>query len=196
MAYILVGLGNPGEEYETTRHNTGRIILEAFYKECNGTEWKKDAKLNALVSKGKCGSTPVSFVFPETFMNNSGKSVAPLVTSAKKAEQLVVVHDDLDLPMGTIKISFNRGPGGHNGVFAIQKSLKTEAFVRLRVGISPTTPGGKLRKPKGAEAVEKFILGNFSEKELAELKKVSKITSKALAVLISEGREKAMGEFN
>jgi PTH1 family peptidyl-tRNA hydrolase len=112
MSYIFVGLGNPGEEYKQTRHNTGRMLLEWFGKS-HDAEWKLDKKLNANVTKIKLGSKPVTLVLPETFMNNSGKSVKPLVTSVKSAEKMIVIYDDLDLPFGTNKISFNKSSGGH-----------------------------------------------------------------------------------
>ena len=196
MNYVIVGLGNPGEEYENTRHNTGRIVLEAFRKKNDFPEWEMDKKLKALTSGGKIGREKVLLVLPETFMNNSGKSVAPLIKSKKAAEQLIVVHDDLDLPIGALKISFNRGSGGHKGIESIKRAIKTEAFVRLRVGISPSTPSGKLKKPKGDKAVEDFILGKFKPKETETLKKAAKRASDAIAVIISDGRERAMGEYN
>jgi PTH1 family peptidyl-tRNA hydrolase len=149
MSYVLVGLGNPGPEYEKTRHNTGRIVLEIFRKKCDFPDWEPDKKLKALVSKGKLGKAEILLLEPETFMNNSGGSVKPLITSKKKAESLVIIHDDLDLPIGSYKISFNRGSGGHKGVENIIKAIGTEGFVRVRVGISPVTPGGKLKKPSG-----------------------------------------------
>lgn len=195
MAYIFVGLGNPGQEYEDTRHNTGRILISLFGK-ANDAEWKLDKKLNAQVAKIKIGKSPVTLVLPDTFMNNSGKSVKSLITSIKSAEKLVVVYDDLDLPFGTNKISFNKSSGGHRGVESIIKNIKTEKFARVRVGISPTTPSGKIKKPKGEEAVTKVILGKFKTEELATLKKLSKSVNEALEVFVSEGLEKAMTGFN
>ncbi len=196
MAYIIVGLGNPGEEYVNTRHNVGRIVLETFAKKNDFSPWDKSGKLNALVSEGKIGKEKVQLVMPETFMNKSGASVSPLIKSAKAAEKLIVVHDDLDLPLGRFKVSFNRGPGGHRGVLSIMKVLKTEAFVRVKVGISPETPSGKLKKPQGEKAVEDFILGKCKPAEESELKKIAKKVSEALEMIISESRDKAMGEFN
>ncbi len=195
MAHIFVGLGNPGEEYGDTRHNTGRMILEWFGKSLDA-EWKSDKKLNAKVAKVKVGKTPVTIVLPETFMNNSGKSVKPLITSIKSAEKLVVVYDDLDLPFGTNKISFNKSSGGHRGLESIIKSIKTEKFARVRVGISPKTPSGKIKKPKGEDAVTKVIMGKFKEEELKELKKLSKKVGEALEAFVSEGLEKTMTGFN
>lgn len=195
MAYIFVGLGNPGEEYKETRHNTGRMLVEWFGKSLDA-EWKTDKKLNATVAKVKVGKTPVTLVLPETFMNNSGKSVKPLITSVKSAEKLMVIYDDLDLPFGTNKISFNKSSGGHRGLESIIKSIKTEKFARVRVGISPTTPTGKIKKPHGEDAVTKVILGKFKEEEIKELKKLSKSVNEALEVFVSEGLEKSMTGFN
>lgn len=196
MPYIIVGLGNPGEEYEGTRHNTGRIVLETFRKKNNFSDWSADKKLKALTSDGKVGKEKVLLVEPETFMNNSGKSVAPIIKTKKAAERLIVINDDLDIPLGRMKISFNRGSGGHNGIESIKRAVKTEGFIRLRIGISASTPSGKLKKPKGEQAVIDFILGDFKPKEMEILKKVAKKGSEALSTIITEGKEKAMGEFN
>ena len=122
MAYIFVGLGNPGDEYKETRHNTGRMLVEWFGKSLDA-EWKLDKKINATTAKVKVGKTPVTLVLPETFMNNSGKSLKPFVTSAKSAEKLLVIYDDLDLPFGTNKISFNKSSGGHKGLESIIKNI-------------------------------------------------------------------------
>ena len=193
---IIVGLGNPGEEYSGTRHNTGRIMLEYFRKENNFPEWEKNKKINALVSTDKIGKDKAMLVLPETFMNKSGGSLTSLITSKKKAEQLVVVYDDLDLPIGKFKISFNRSSGGHRGLQSIIKKIKTEAFVRIRVGISPTSPTGKLKKPHGDVAVGDFILGEFREKEIDTIKAVGRKVADALATVVFEGHEKAMGKWN
>lgn len=171
-SFIIVGLGNPGVEYEHTRHNAGRDAVRALKD--------VDAKL----------------ITPDTFMNKSGDAVKPLIKNAKQAEHLVVIHDDLDLPFGSFKISFNKSAGGHRGVESIIKAIKTQAFTRIRIGISPTTPSGKLKKPRGEEAVGRHILGKFKPAELAGLKKLHKRINEALLVLISDGREKAMSEYN
>ncbi len=196
MSYILVGLGNPGEEYLQTRHNTGRIVLESFLKTNDFEELTANKTYKALISEGKIGKNKFTIILPETFMNKSGESLRKLITSAKKAKDLVVVQDDLDLPIGRFKISFNRGSGGHRGVESIIKAIKTEAFIRIRVGISPASVKGVAKKPVGGEAVEKHILGKFSEKEMATLKKVSKDISEAIKTLAEEGIEVAMGKYN
>lgn len=193
--FYIVGLGNPGAEYENTRHNTGWILLEHIRAALKFPEWEENKKMNARTAEGKIGKGSVLFVLPETFMNNSGRSVAPLVKSKKAAEHLVVIHDDLDIPFGSVKFSFNKSSGGHRGVDSIVKAVKTEAFVRFRVGISATTPKGALKKPKGETAVSKHILGKFSPAELAALKKISQKIGDALATLVTEGREKAMSQF-
>ncbi len=195
MAYIFVGLGNPGEEYENTRHNTGRILLTAFGKSLNA-EWKEDKKLNSLVAKVKVGKTPATLVLPNTFMNKSGSAVKPFIGSQKAGEKLMVIYDDLDLPFGTSKISFNKSSGGHRGLESIIKAIKTEKFARVRVGISPTTGTGKIRKPQGDDAVTKVILGKFKPDEMLTLKKLSKRIEDALTTFVSEGLEKAMTGFN
>jgi len=194
--YTIVGLGNPGEEYESTRHNTGRYVLLHFLKTFDFPDMVFNKKYQSLASEGKVKKEKVLVLFPETFMNKSGASISSLITSKKKAESLVVVHDDLDLPIGKIKISFNRGTGGHRGVLSIVKTLKTEGFVRIRVGISPASPSGKIKKPKGDRDVEKHILGKWKPPEIEALKKVSKKITGALEVLVTESKEKAMSEFN
>ena len=175
---LVVGLGNPGKEYENTRHNTGRILVRLVEKKL------EDSKVK------------IKFLTPDTFMNNSGRAVAPLVKSKKDLENLVVIYDDIDLPLGKIKISFNRSSGGHNGLQSVIRSLKSEEFVRIRVGISPATPSGKIRKPAGEKDVLKFLLGEFKKSELETVKKLSKKVAEAVETIFEEGREKAMSLYN
>lgn len=196
MAYIVAGLGNPGEEYENTRHNTGRIALDHFRSGHDFPEWKEDKKSKALLSKAKVGKESVLLIEPNNFMNNSGKSVAVFALSKKQIEKTIVVYDDIDLPLGVIKISFNRSSGGHNGLESVIKNLKSREFVRVRIGVSKMTPKGLVKKPKGEEAVLAFLLGEFKKDERDELKKIAKKVSSALEMIVLEGREKAMGEFN
>ena len=174
---LVVGLGNPGEEYENTRHNTGRIIVRLI-------EEKVDEKYK------------IKFLTPENFMNNSGKAVAPFVKSKKDLADLVVIYDDIDLPLGKIKISFNRSSGGHNGLGSIIKSLKSEEFLRIRIGISSTTPKGVVKKPKGEKAVLSFLLGKYKKSELETIKKLSKKVGEAVEMIFTEGKDKAMSLYN
>lgn len=196
MSYIIAGLGNPGQEYENTRHNTGRIILDAIRKEFEGEDLLFDKKKNALVGQIRIGKEKVELVAPETFMNKSGSAIAHFVKSVKAAEKLVVIYDDFNLPLGRVKISFNRSSGGHNGLESIIKALKTEAFVRVRIGLSPANAKGVAKVPHGEEKIEKFILGKFKDEESKELKKVAKRVIEAVEILIKEGREKAMSLAN
>jgi PTH1 family peptidyl-tRNA hydrolase len=196
MAYIIAGLGNPGEEYERTRHNTGRMMIEAFRLAFDLPDWKEDKKLKVLVSKGKVEGESVTLIEPNNFMNNSGKQVAAFVKSKKAAEKAIIIYDDIDLPLGVLRISYNRGTGGHNGLGSVAKAIKTREFIRLRVGVSKMTAKGVAKKPAGEEAVLKFLLGNFKKDEMAEIKKIATRASEALRLILAEGYEKAMGEVN
>ena len=196
MAWIIVGLGNPGEEYQGTRHNTGRSALGFFAKQMQFGDWKVDNKSKAHVASGMLGKTAVVLVAPDTFMNKSGSAVVRYVKSQKAAERMVIVYDDLDLPLGGLKLSFNRGSGGHRGVESIMRAVKTKKFTRVRVGVSPSTSSGTLRKPEGEKVVLNFILTKFRAHELEELKRVFKRIGEALEVAVTLGHERAMNEFN
>ena len=128
-------------------------------------------------------------------MNKSGDSLKPLALSVKKAENLIVVHDDIDLPLGKIKISFGKNSGGHKGVESVIKAVKTINFTRVRIGIASTNAKGAVKKPSGDKLLN-YIIGKFKPAELAEMKKVAKKAAEALKVIVSDGTEKAMGEFN
>jgi PTH1 family peptidyl-tRNA hydrolase len=192
MNYVIVGLGNPGGEYESTRHNAGRMAVEYFGKKKGVTEWREDKKAVAQVAK----TDGVTLVLPDTYMNKSGSAVVNYVKSVKAAEKLVVVYDDMDLPLGKVKLSFDRGSGGHKGIESIARAVKTKAFVRIRVGVSPTTPSGKLKKPSGDKEVLAFILAKFKPAEIDELKKVFKGVDEALTIILDEGHLKAMNVVN
>lgn len=195
--YIIAGLGNPGEEYEGTRHNAGRIILELIAKKAGFSAWREEGKLKALVAEGKLGKQKFQFVLPNNFMNNSGKSIAPLIKSKKALGELVVIYDDLDLPIGKFRISFNRSSGGHNGVESIIKNVKSQEFYRIRVGLSPVTPSGKTKRPKGdAEKAVKFLMTKFKDPEMTELKKEAKRIAEALEMMYAESPNKAMSLYN
>lgn len=173
--YIVVGLGNPGEEYAGTRHNTGRMSADFVAEKVDG----------------------VKVLIPDTFMNSTGKFVAKHVKSQKAAQKLIVIYDDLDLPLGTIKISYDRGSGGHNGLESIIKALKTREFIRIRIGIAPLTPSGKAKsRPDGGGALEKYILGQFKESEMVILKKVFKKVAEAVETIVEHGYTRAMTEVN
>ena len=174
MQWILVGLGNPGEEYTGSRHNVGREFL--------------------LALEGKIGKR-AKMLTPDSYMNNSGAAVKKLVPSLKAAKQLVVLHDELDMPLGAVKISFGSGSGGHRGVDSIIKALKTKDFIRIRIGISPATPSGKLKKPDQEKIID-FVLGKFKPSEQAKLKNAKKIVGDALELLLADGLAAAMNTIN
>lgn len=160
--YIIVGLGNPGGEYQQSRHNTGRMATEFMAGKVSG----------------------VKIIIPNTFMNKTGGAVARAVKDKQAAQKLIVIHDDLDLPLGALKISYNRGSGGHKGVESIIGALKTREFIRIRIGI------GKRKN------VEKHILGEFKKPEMETMKKVLKEVKDAVETIATEGLEKAMNRFN
>ena len=193
---LIVGLGNPGEEYKNTRHNTGRMILENIAKGNDFSDWKNNIKLKALCARGEIDGSKFDFMLPETFMNNSGVAVAGVINDKKKLKDLVVIYDDMDLPLGHYKISYNKSSGRHNGLNSIIKKVKSMEFVRIRIGVSPSTPTGKMKKPKGEEAVLKFLLGKYKDDEIKEIKKISKKVSEILVMVKEEGKDKAMTIFN
>lgn len=194
--YIVVGLGNPGVEYERTRHNMGRSTLDWFRKKYGFSEWEFQKKLNAHTAEGKIGKVKALLVVPDTFMNKSGNALRGLVKSKKAAAETLVVYDDLDIPFGSMKISYGRSSGGHNGVESIIRALKTKDFPRLRVGVSPSTPSGKLRKPVGEKKVLDFLLGKFSKKEEESMNKTLKKAGEVIEKVIAEGYQRAMNTCN
>ncbi len=196
MTWVIVGLGNPDEEHVRTRHNAGRMALEYFAKQKQFGEWKEDRKSKSFIVRGAIGRALAVCVLPNTYMNKSGAAVMHYIKSVKAAEKLIVVYDELDLPFGTIKISFDRGSGGHRGIESIARTLKTKRFIRIRVGISRVNGKGETEKPRGESDVEKFILGEFSSAEFAQLKDVYKKSAQAVETILLEGREKAMNAFN
>lgn len=193
--FYILALGNPDEQYEKSRHNAGWIAVQQALKRWKAQELKEDKKLKALKTEMKFGKDKAVVIFPLTYMNKSGQSVKPLVTSKKKAQNLIVVHDDLDLPIGKFKISKGKSSGGHKGVESVIRAVKTKDFIRIRVGISPATPKGKLKKPDKKKILD-FIIGDFKPKELQKVKAVAKKITDALEMIIQEGADKAMSIYN
>lgn len=191
MATVIVGLGNPGKEYEKTRHNAGRLLVEKFAKDEGFDEFVFNKKANALVAEGKVEGEKVTLVLPETFMNNSGKAVVPFVKSVKAAKNLLVVQDDLDLPLGVTKMVVGRGSGGHKGVESIMRAIKTKDFARLRIGISATGKKNQAKKVSGEEKVIKHVIGKFKPAEDATLKKVMKKGVEAARLFVTDDIEPA-----
>ena len=194
--HVIVGLGNPGDEYDNTRHNTGRMFLERLHATHDIADWKEEKKPPMRWVKGKIGKSTVVLLQPNTFMNNSGRAVAHFVKNKKDAGNTIVAYDDMDLPLGTIKISHGRSSGGHNGVESIIKALKTRDFVRVRIGVSKSGAKGMAKKPSGEEAVLKFLLGKFKPDEMVELKKVFKRAIEAVETIMEHGYQQGMTDFN
>lgn len=196
MNYLIVGLGNPEPEYAGTRHNLGRWVGKKIAAGFATPDLRFDAKAQALKAAGELGGKKVSVVLPDNYMNNSGPSLKSFVKTAKEAEKVIVIYDDLDLPLGTMKVSFDKSSGGHRGLESIIKTLKTTKFVRLRLGICPLTPTGKPKKPVGEEKVVAFLMARPKEAELAILKKVTARAAEALGMIVAEGWPKAASLYN
>lgn len=191
MAIVIVGLGNPGKEYEKTRHNAGRSAVELVAKQENAGEFVFNKTANALVIRSSVASTSATLVLPETMMNLSGKSVAAFVKTPKAAKNLLIIHDDLDLPLGTIKMVFGRGSGGHKGVESIMRSIKTNDFARIRIGISGEGKRNQAKKVQGEEKIIKLVIGKWKPSEEVVVKKVLKKVAEAVHLYASEGIEAA-----
>jgi PTH1 family peptidyl-tRNA hydrolase len=196
MAYVIVGLGNPGKEYEKTRHNAGRLAVELLAKQEGFDTFIYKKTANALVCEGTIGKEKVVLVLPETMMNLSGKAVAPFVKSVKAASKLLVIQDELDLPLGALKMVFGRNSGGHKGIESIMRTLKTKDFARIRIGISGEGKKHQAKKPSGEEKVVKHVIGKFKPTEEALLRKMLKKTAESARLFVTEGIEKATMEAN
>ena len=187
---IIAGLGNPGREYQKTPHNIGRIILDDWRNSRGFSDFRLQKKFNSLVSKNNFENKNIILALPETFMNESGKALNLLAKNYKvPTENLWVIHDDSDLPLGKIKISKNRGSAGHKGVASIIKELGTKNFIRFRIGIRPP----EIKKIKN---LKNFVLQRFSKKEEEIFKEIIEKTKKAIETSLSENLEKAMQEIN
>lgn len=189
MIRLILGLGNPGKEYEGTRHNSGREAAIYFSKKNELNGFEMDKKSNSLLSEGKIGKSKITVALPETFMNKSGNAVGKLIKSRKELPELVVLHDDLDIALGRFKISYGKNSGGHKGVESVMRALKTKNFVRIRIGVSPK------HKPDSKEVI-KFIVGKFKPAEAELVKKTFKRISEALECMAMESLDKAMSEFS
>jgi len=195
--YYCIGLGNPGKEYEQTPHNIGLSLLKEFHKENEHYfgEIKEEQQFKRHVSAGKMCEQGITLIFPDTFMNTSGVCVSDL--QHEDAEKLVVLYDDIDLPFGEVRISFDRGDGGHNGIKSIEKSLDTRKFIRLRIGVSPTDWFGNPRKPKGRDAVSNYLTKKkLSKKYAMQTPEILQRVEDAIICLAKEGRAKAMNKIN
>lgn len=192
MALVIAGLGNPGKDYEKTRHNAGRMAVELIADSGDFDRFAFNKTANALVAKGALADENATLVLPETMMNLSGKALAAFVKTPAAAKKLLVIHDDLDLPLGVIKMVVGRGSGGHKGVESIMRSIKTKEFARIRIGISAAGKKNQAKKVLGEEKVIKHVIGAFKPAEQTALKKSLKKAASAAALFAGEGLEKAM----
>lgn len=193
--YYIVGLGNPGEKYQDTRHNVGWSVLDHVIEKTGLPEPVLRSTYSGRISEGVVFGQEVMLLYPETFMNNSGTAVKKLV-SKEEIGRLVVIYDDIDLPIGEIKVSVGKGDGGHNGIKSIISSLGSKDFVRLRVGIAPVSFWtGKPKRPSGG-ALPAFVLKKFSKKEVEKLEEVKGKVVNAIKIILESGVEKAMNEVN
>ncbi len=184
--WLIVGLGNPGLRYEKTRHNLGFMLVDWLAREFQ-TQVKRE-ECRALIGRAEIENLKTELVKPQTFMNLSGEAVSCLLKKENRsAEKLIVICDDLALPIGTIRLRARGSAGGHNGLKSMIQCLRTEEFIRLRIGIQPEHP---LRDTKD------FVLENFSRTDLETVEKVLEQSAKAIRAVLSDGIEKAMAIWN
>lgn len=195
---IIVGLGNPEDKYSGTRHNLGFEAVDELAKKGKGQggSWKYEEKFKSEVLNFTLNTSRLTLVKPQTYMNQSGRAVAAVASFYKiSPEDIIVIHDELDLPLGKIKVRLGGAAAGHHGVESIIAVLNTDKFIRMRLGI------GNLRT-KSAEhkgqtlSAEKFVLESFMHSEKAKVKHMIKQALKALEILLSKGLDEAQNQFN
>lgn len=201
---LIVGLGNPGEKYVNTRHNLGFIVVEHFLKDfqsAGNTLWENSSKFKSEIAQiewqPQHGSLEkVILAKPQTYMNNSGMAVQ-LITSYYKllTSDIYVLHDDIDLPLGSLKIRFGGASAGHHGVESIMQYLHTDKFWRFRMGTGEVSSKFKVKSSK-LRNVEDFVLSNFTGAEKGKVKHLIKRGVNAIEASLEDGLEKAMNRFN
>jgi peptidyl-tRNA hydrolase, PTH1 family len=184
---LIVGLGNPGIEYQFTPHNIGFLAVDRIAEQCGVTVDNRRSK--ALTARARIGNEEVLLAKPETFMNLSGMSVRELVekSGVDGQKDLIVMYDELDLPLGMIRIRERGSSAGHNGMQSIIDALQTEEIARIRLGVAPDRPG------KGGAS---YILSQFRKSQLAAVDEMLDLAAQAVNVILSEGTKAAMGRFN
>ena len=185
--YLIVGLGNPGKGYADTRHNVGFMVLDRLAKR-QGAGWEVNKKFEAHLAKARQESNTVFLCKPQGYMNLSGQSVVPLAKFYQiPFGQIMVVVDDLDLPLGAIRMRPGGGTGGHRGLDSIQGLLGKDEFARLRLGIG---------RPEPDRDVSGFVLGKFAEAETGLLERVLETAADQLACWMLQGTQQAMNNYN
>jgi len=187
---LIIGLGNPGKKFKKTRHNVGFLVIDEFSRENDFPDWQESKKNNCLYAKKEIASKEIELIKPLVFMNNSGRVAKSISRKHNlKPGDILVVHDDVALPLGKIKIVQNRGAAGHKGVESIIRELKTKEFSRFRIGIKPL-------EIKNVPKAEKFVLQNFSKNETKIIQVVVKKTCQAIKIALEENLNKAMQKYN
>jgi PTH1 family peptidyl-tRNA hydrolase len=183
---LIVGLGNPGKQYEGTRHNLGFLIVDRLAAQ-NHIAMSEGA-CDSIVGEGSCGGVRAILAKPQTFMNRSGAAIQCLIERHHgSADNLVVIYDDLDLPFGRLRIRPRGGAGGHRGMLSIGEQLAGAPFCRVRVGIG--------RPPAGMEAVD-YVLERFAAQESSELERIVDRAAESVVTLLRDGPERAMACYN
>ncbi|OGG24007.1 aminoacyl-tRNA hydrolase [Candidatus Gottesmanbacteria bacterium RIFCSPLOWO2_01_FULL_43_11b] len=194
---LIVGLGNPGDKYRDTRHNIGFMVVEHLANEIGGPAipWSEETKHHALVAR----RGEIILVKPTTFMNASGMAVSSVASYYKISPgDIWVIHDDLDLPIGKIRIRTGGGSAGHNGVESIMREIKTDVFTRFRLGIGRGMEATKKSSNRNfhRKFVLDFVLSKFRRGEAGDLKHMVKRGTEALHIALLKGLDKAMNRFN
>ena len=183
---LIVGLGNPGREYERTRHNVGFLVVEAFARRHGISVARRDFR--ALVGDGRAGDARVFLLKPQTFMNLSGESVAAFLRQKPLAlTDIIVVADDIALPLGKLRLRAEGSAGGHNGLKSLIQHLHSPSFPRLRFGVGA---------PRDPSAQIDFVLGAFGQREQEEVDETVERAAAALETWLSDGLQTAMSRFN
>jgi PTH1 family peptidyl-tRNA hydrolase len=186
---LICGLGNPGREYERHRHNIGFMVVEALLPRAKAE--LNQEKFQARVGQGTLGSERILFLEPQTYMNLSGRSLAEAARFYKVAvEDILVIHDELDLPFGRLQLKAGGGTGGHNGLKSSVQSLGADGFIRLRFGI------GKPEGPNAKERVAGYVLSNFDDGERRQLEEQIGRAADMAETWAREGLATAMNRFN
>ena len=198
MRYV-VGLGNPGAAYRDTRHNVGREVVVAFHVRHAAafTPWTYDKYRHAHCARGSThGGEGVLLMVPERYMNESGEIFSQRRSRLEEGDALIVVHDDLDLPLGAVRVSHGRGSGGHRGVDSLLRVLGTREFTRVRIGIAPQGEKEDVatrRRPRGREAVSRFVLGAFGPGEREVLRRVQEEALDKIEALVFSPHTRRIG---